>query len=169
MELLQKQVQQLDQRQIQRLEVLQMGALELREYLQELSQENPVVDLNDPAPPADTGREDLQLQHLRWLADNDRQNRYYQGLWEYEDDPIARIGVGGGLEETLPQFLSRQVDRMGLDGDTARTVSFLASCLDGDGYLRPPLDELAAISVPLLPSTLTSLYLSSELAFILQP
>ena len=73
MELLQKQVQQLDQRQIQRLEVLQMGALELREYLQELSQENPVVDLNDPAPPADTGREDLQLQHLRWLADNDRQ------------------------------------------------------------------------------------------------
>ncbi len=153
MELLQKQVQQLDQRQIQRLEVLQMGALELREYLQELSQENPVVDLNDPAPPADTGREDLQLQHLRWLADNDRQNRYYQGLWEYEDDPIARIGVGGGLEETLPQFLSRQVDRMGLDGDTARTVSFLASCLDGDGYLRPPLDELAAdsgIPLPLL-------------------
>ena len=47
MELLQKQVQQLDQRQIQRLEVLQMGALELREYLQELSQENPVVDLNE--------------------------------------------------------------------------------------------------------------------------
>lgn len=153
MELLQKQVQQLDQRQIQRLEVLQMSALELRDYLQELSQENPVVDLNDtPAPPEDA-REDPRLQHLRWLADNDRQNRYYQGLWEYEDDPIARIGVSGGLEETLPQFLSRQLDRLRLDGDTARTVEFLASCLDGDGYLRPPLDELAAdsgIPLPLL-------------------
>ena len=37
MELIQKQVQLLDQRQIQRLEVLQMSALELRDYLQELS------------------------------------------------------------------------------------------------------------------------------------
>ena len=97
MELIQKQVQLLDQRQIQRLEVLQMSALELRDYLQELSQENPVVDLNEPAAPAEPEREDEQLQHLRWLADNDRQNRYYQGLWDYDSDPIARIGVSGGL------------------------------------------------------------------------
>ena len=151
MELLQKQVQQLDQRQIQRLEMLQMSALELRDYLQELSQENPVVDLNDPPAPSEDVREDPRLQHLRWLADTDRQNRYYQGLWEYEDDPIARIGVGGGLEETLPQFLSRQLDRLRLDGDTARTVEFLASCLDGDGYLRPPLNELARDSGTPLP------------------
>lgn len=153
MELLQKQVQQLDQRQIQRLELLQMSALELRDYLQELSQENPVVDLNDPPAPSEDVREDPRLQHLRWLADTDRQNRYYQGLWEYEDDPIARVGVSGGLEETLPQFLSRQLDRLRLDGDAARTVEFLASCLDGDGYLRPPLNELArdsGIPLPLL-------------------
>ena len=143
MELLQKQVQQLDQRQIQRLEVLQMSALELQDYLQEFAQENPVVDLNDPPAPSEDAREDPHLQHLRWLVDNDRQNRYYGDLWEYEDDPIARIGVSGGLEETLPQFLSRQLDRLRLDGDTARTVEFLASCLDGDGYLRPSLDELA--------------------------
>ena len=74
MELLQKQTQQLDQRQIQRLEVLQMSALELRDYLQELSQENPVVDLIETEVSAETGREDDLLQHLRWLADNDRQN-----------------------------------------------------------------------------------------------
>ena len=152
MELLQKQTQQLDQRQIQRLEVLQMSTTELWDYLQEFAQENPVVDLNDAAP-AEPDREDERLQHLRWLADNDRQNRYYQGLWEYEDDPIARIGVSGGLEETLPQFAARQLDRLRLDGDTARTVKFLASCLDGDGYLRTPLDELAGdsgIPLPLL-------------------
>ena len=123
MELLQKQTQQLDQRQIQRLEVLQMSALELRDYLQELSQENPVVDLNEPASTAPDYREDAQLQHLRWLADSDRQNRYYQGLWDYESDPIARIGVSGGLEESLSQFIARQLDRLRLDGDTARAVS----------------------------------------------
>lgn len=145
MELIQKQTQQLDQRQIQRLEVLQMSALELRDYLQELSQENPVVDLND-APPAEPEGEDERLQHLRWLADSDRQNRYYQGLWDYGSDPIARIGVGGGLEETLPRFIGRQLDRLRLDGETARTVGFLASCLDRDGYLRPPLAELSGDS-----------------------
>lgn len=160
MELLQKQTQILDQRQIQRLEVLQMSALELRDYLQEFSQENPVVDLEDAPAPAVPGREEQYLQHLRWLADNDRQNRCYAGLWDYDADPIARIGVSGGLEETLPQFLSRQLHRLRLDGDTTRTVEFLASCLDGDGYLRPPLGELAkdsGIPLPLLERALSVL------------
>lgn len=148
MELIQKQTQQLDQRQIQRLEVLQMSALELRDYLQEFSQENPVVDLNEPNPPAPSDREDAQLQHLRWLADNDRQNRYYQER-DYDDDPIARIGVSGGLEETLPQFIGRQLDRLSIDKDTAQAVGLLAACLDGDGYLRLELDELAHdINIP---------------------
>lgn len=157
MELLQKQTQTLDQRQIQRLEVLQMSAAELWNYLQEFSQENPVVDLNDAAP-TEPDKGDRQLQHLRWLADSDRQNRWYQK--DYESDPIARIGVGGGLEETLPQFIERQLDRLRLDGDTARTVGFLASCLDGDGYLRTPLDELSGdsgIPLPLLERGLTVL------------
>lgn len=152
MELLQTQTQQIDQYQIQRLEVLQMSALELQDYLQELSQENPVVDLNDSLS-AEPNREDERFQHLWWLADSDRQNRYYQGLWDYEDDPIARIGVGDGLEETLPQFIGRQLDRLRLDGDTTRTVRFLSSCLDGGGYLRGSLDELAkdsGIPLPLL-------------------
>lgn len=150
MELQQKQVQQLDQRQIQRLKVLQMSSFELYDYLQEFSQDNPVVDLDEIAAPPVLHREDLQLQHLRWLADSDQQNRYYQGLWEYESDPIARIGVSGGLEETLPQFISRQLYRLNLDRETVRAVEFLSSCLDEDGYLRPPLDELARDSgIPL--------------------
>jgi len=159
LELIQRQTQQMDQRQIQRLEVLQMSALELRNYLQELSQENPVVELDD-IPPAEPDWEDARFQHLRWLADSDRQNRYYQGLWDYEDDPIARIGTGGGLEETLPKFIARQLDRLRLDGDTARTVRFLSSCLDWDGYLRTPLDELAensGIPLPLLEQGLSVL------------
>lgn len=157
MELLQKQTQTLDQRQIRRLEVLQMSAAELWNYLQEFSQENPVVDLNDAAP-TEPDKGDRQLQHLRWLADSDRQNRWYQR--DYESDPIARVGVGGGLEETLPQFIGRQLDRLRLDGDTARTVGFLASCLDGDGYLRTPLDELSGdsgIPLPLMERSLTVL------------
>lgn len=146
MELLQKQTQQMDQRQIYRLEVLQMSTIELRDYLQELSQENPVVDLKEPDIPTDLGLADRQIQYLRWLADNDHQNQYYQALREYENNPIDRIGVSGGLEETLPQFVGRQLDCLSLDGDTVRAARFLASCLDRDGYFRIPLDELARSS-----------------------
>lgn len=45
MELLLRQTQRLTQLQYQSIELLQMGSLELSEYLQELSQENPVMDL----------------------------------------------------------------------------------------------------------------------------
>lgn len=31
-------------------------------------------------------------------------------MWNYDNSPIARIGVSGGLEETLPQFTDRQLD-----------------------------------------------------------
>lgn len=143
MELLQKQIQQLSQQQIQRLEVLQMSALELHDYLQELFQDNPVVDLNTVEPVEPEG-ESQRLQQLRWLADSDRQNRYYQIIGEYENDPFARIEADGGLEETLPQFIDRQLDQTRIDTKTAQAVHMLASCLDWDGYLRIPLDELAS-------------------------
>lgn len=143
MALLQRQTQQLEQWQFQRLEILQMSALELNNYIQKLFQENPVVDLNEEAP-FEPEQESLWLQRLRWLADSDQQNYYYQAAGEYDADPIVRIGISGGLEETLPKFICRQVDQLNLDFCTAKAVRFLAFCLDGDGYLRIPLKELAS-------------------------
>lgn len=149
MELLQKQVQRLSQQQLQSVELLQMSSLELTEYLQNLSQENPVIDLDDSASASETRPEDELIQRLKWLEDNDRQNHYYQAVEEDELDPMARVGNGGGLEETLPQFLFRQLDRMQLDEETVRTVRYLVSCLDENGYFRLPLEELSSeIQVP---------------------
>ncbi len=143
MELLQKQIQRLSQQQIQSVELLQMNSLELSAYLQNLSQENPVIDLDDAPPAPEPNPEDDLLHRLQWLEDNDRQNRYYQSMEDDELDPMARVGNAGGLEETLTQFLSRQLDRMDLDQDTVQTVRYLASCLDENGYFRFSLDELS--------------------------
>ena len=46
MELIQKQVQALNQQLLQSLELLQMSTMELEEYLRDLAQENPMVELN---------------------------------------------------------------------------------------------------------------------------
>ena len=75
MELLQTQSQQLNYQQMQGLKLLQMGSLELEQYLRELAQENPMVDLE----PESSAREedDGLLSYLRWMEDNDHQNLYY--------------------------------------------------------------------------------------------
>ena len=143
MELMQTQVQKLSQRQIQRVELLQMSALELESCLRELAQENPVVELEEETPEGERHQEDELLSRLNWLEDNDRQNSYYQRVDAEELEPLARVGTWGGLEETLYRFLSRQLDRMCLDRADEETVRYLAACLDEDGYLRIPLEELA--------------------------
>ena len=97
MELMQTQSQQLNYQQLQGVALLQMGSLELEQYLRELAQDNPMVDLEAEAPVHEG--EDSLLQCLRWLEDNDRQNLYYQQMSEEELDPLSRVGNEGGLED----------------------------------------------------------------------
>lgn len=144
MELLQEQTQKLNQQQIQSVELLQLSTPELEEYLRELAQENPVVDLEDLHAAPEPAQEDELFRRLRWLEDNDRQNLYYQHLEREEADPMLWVGSDGGLEETLPRFLLSQISRMNLEEETARILRGLACCLDETGYLRTPLEELSA-------------------------
>ena len=155
MELQQTQTQKLSQRQLYSVELLRLSTLELEGYVRELAQENPLVELEEAPPPSQgEGKDDL-LARLRWLEDNDRQNWFYQKFSDEELDPLTRVGTGGGLEETLVSFLSRQLDRLRLEENAA-----LIYCLDDDGYLRTPLAELSrhgAIPLPKLEEALAVL------------
>lgn len=137
-----QQTQKLSQRQLYSVELLRLGALELDAYMRELAQENPVIELDEPAPAPQAQVPEELLDRLRWLEDNDSQNWFYQHLSDDDLDPLARVGSGGGLEETLVSFLSRQLSRKKLDRETRRLVEYLIHCLDDDGYLRIPLEEL---------------------------
>lgn len=160
MELQQTQTQKLSQRQLYSVELLRLSTLELETYVRELAQENPMVELEESSSaPQAQGRDDL-LGRLRWLEDNDRQNWFYQHFSDEELDPLARIGTGGGLEETLVSFLCRQLDRLRLEEGTERLVRYLIYCLDDDGYLRTSLEELSrhgAIPLPGLEKALAVL------------
>lgn len=142
MELIQKQTQQLRQQQLQSVRLLQMSALELRDYLQTLSEENPVVDLAESIREEPDPAEMVSPQ-LQWLEENDRQNHFYQTVQEEVWDPVARVGVSGGLEETLIRFLDRQLDRLQLEDGERQLVQYLAACLDRDGYFRLSLKDLS--------------------------
>lgn len=155
-----QQAQKSSQRQLYSTELLRLSTLELESYIRELAQENPLVELEELPSAAHAEGQDNMLGRLRWLEDNDRQNWFYQQFSDEELDPLARIGTGGGLEETLVSFLSRQLDRLRLEGQRERLVRYLIYCLDDDGYLRTPLEELAshgAIPLPRLEEARTVL------------
>lgn len=152
--------QKSSQQQMYSAELLRLSTLELESYIRELAQENPLVELEEiPSASRAEGRDDV-LGRLRWLEDNDRQNWFYQQFSDEELDPLGRVGTGGGLEETLVSFLSRQLDRLRLEEERERLVRYLIYCLDDDGYLRTPLEELAshgAIPLPRLEEARTVL------------
>ena len=139
-----KQTQTLSPQQRQSVEILQMSSLELTDYLQELALENPVLEITagpgeDPAP-----AQSSLAQRLEWLTQQDGQNRAYaSAARERLDDPLERVGDGGGLEETLERHLLWQLSGQDLPDGPLAAAQFLCLCLDRDGYLRDPLDQLA--------------------------
>ncbi len=120
-----------------------MSTPELEAYLRELAQENPLVELEYAGPEPDSSQEEELLHRLRWLEDNDHQNRYLHQVWEEDLDPRVWVGGAGGLEETLYRFLARQLDRLDLEEEESHPVLYLAACLDENGYFRLDLEELS--------------------------
>ncbi len=140
--------QQLSVHQRYGIELLQMSAQELEACLQELAQENPLVQLDEGLPKTEPVQKDDLVARLRWLEENDFQNYYYRSSVHDEvDEPLARMGCGGGLDETLFSFLTRQIDRRRLPWHVAETVKYLIYCLDEDGYLRVSVEELARTGI----------------------
>lgn len=123
-----------------------MSTVELEAYVQELAQENPIIDLEPPRSEQEAPRDQELFRRVKWLEDSDRQNRYYQRLDAEELDPLAQVGTDGGLEESLSNFLFRQIQQLDLDESAKQLLCYLSACLDEDGYFRIPLDELSRTS-----------------------
>ena len=84
LELSLKQGQILSPHLIQSMRVLQMNSQELEQFIREVSQDNPVLDLEEKDAPLPS-REEMR-RRLEWLESNDGQNRGYhrqdaEGSW----------------------------------------------------------------------------------------
>lgn len=146
-----KQEQQLSARQLQSLQVLQMSRIDLLRCLNTLAEENPVVDLETPAAEetfSDTA-DDLE-RRLHWLEDvGPGPGRTAYTPEEETLSPVDRIGTDGGLWETLPLFLRRQIADLPVSRTDKALLCYLSDCLDDDGYMRFSDAELAeGLSAP---------------------
>lgn len=156
----QRQIQTLSPQMVQSMKILQMGVQELREYVEDVLQENPVLELPEPdeisLPTADFA------QKLEWLEANDRQNVYYH----YQD---AEDAVGNALEKegdswnddgdfswyVLSQFMGTD-----LEPEVMKTIEFLVDRLDSNGFLDEDcaaLTHAAGVSETTMHRALTEL------------
>ena len=140
LELSLKQGQILSPHLIQSMRILQMNSQELEQFIREVSQDNPVLDLEEKDAPLPS-REEMR-RRLEWLESNDGQNRgYHRQDAEGELDPLAKCGAQEP-GETLYDHLMDQLEKRGT-GKSAQAARFLAGCLDGAGYLPDRLEDLA--------------------------
>ena len=136
------QVQTLSQRAIQSLEVLQMNRQELTDWLQNLSMENPVIELELPHAEAAIRPGSGQMH---WLEETDRQNRWYFRQ-DRSDSPSS---YDAAAEQQAPGMSLGLAVRTQLDvRDTQldQAVYLLTESLDESGWLTDSLDTLSSVT-----------------------
>jgi RNA polymerase sigma-54 factor len=138
MELDLRQAQSVTPQMITTMTILQYGAQELTEYLSELSYENPMLELQDPAPEKPT---DTTLEKLRWLRQSDRQNRSY-----YQDEEDHSFQLSAAKAETLEDYLREQLMALSISQGLQRAVQVLIALLDEHGFFTGSLYEAAHLA-----------------------
>ena len=87
--------QTLSQKMIQSANILQMGQIELKEYIEEMALENPVVDLEEREPEngrlEENGELNEKIRRFEELASLDRQNQTY---YQDEEEEAGRLEPG---------------------------------------------------------------------------
>jgi len=143
-----RQVQSLTQvmtpQMIQFTRVLQMGVQELRDYVEDSLQENPVFEF--PEPGEEMLADQSFAKKLEWLDAGDRQDAYYQKQDNEDDrkDPLSCIGHYLSDENDLSRFVLSQFIGTQLEPEVFTAVELLCDHLDNDGFLSETPEELAS-------------------------
>ena len=135
----------LSQQMLQSIEILQMSSAELLEFMRELAEENPVVDILEPQK----GQDEFEPRRTPDWRDNPEP----QGTAYQQPDPdaagadISIYGEDRGC--SLYDYVLSQLNVLRLDESVAPVARYLAGCLNNNGYLDGDLAEIAAeLKVP---------------------
>ncbi len=128
--LAQKQI--LSQHLIQSMEILQMSAVELEAYLENLSMENPVVELESAQGTAENMKEIMLSRKLEWLESTDYQNKVYYKEDKQNDDSYWQDISDSG--EVLSEYLLAQLVTPDYTAQEHQIMEYLIYSLDSKGY-----------------------------------
>lgn len=138
----QKQI--LSQHMIQSMEILQMSTAELENYIENLSLENPVVDLEQTYDNADKTPSQLDLQRkLDWLESTDRQNHVYYQQDRDNDSLQDSWNISDSAGEQLSEYLMAQLITAPYSEKEREIIDYLILSLDSRGYLTEDVASVA--------------------------
>lgn len=127
---------------MQSMEILQMNSQELLEYLEKVSEENPLVDQEDNAA-LRSAYEELR-QQASWIDGG-----ISAPTFSHEDGSLPERGRVDRETETLAAFLRDQLDRMRLPKPLLALCRYLAELVDEDGFLESgDLEGLSELKIP---------------------
>lgn len=132
---------------IQKVTILQMTGLELEDYVQELSLENPLVEVEEREMDA---ADKERLEYLEWMEQFDEQNRLYERADREDSDRGDILNVGGPEEDLLEDSLRMQIGGFTKSEEDVEIIEYLIGFLDNRGYFTDRLEDLAIqLEVPL--------------------
>lgn len=142
-DLSQKQV--LSQRMVQTMEILQMSAQELESYIEELSIENPVVELasNMQTANSDQHSQDDLHRKLDWLESTDYQNKVYYQQERDSNSLQDDWNLSNDSENLLSDYLSSQLLSIHYNPIEREILEYLILSIDSRGYFTESLSDVA--------------------------
>ena len=119
----------------QSLHILQLPLTSLQEHLNDISLDNPMLELTPPAPEAPGWKEDLSGRKFERAASQ-----------HTPDDAPLEIQDENAVQETFVSHLKRQLPQIArhLPERYLPMCAFIIESLDRRGYLDEPIDLLAA-------------------------
>ena len=123
--------------------VLQCGAQELSEYLEEMSYENPMMDLQEPERTEAAPLTASITDKFRWLQSTDRQNKTYYA--DAERDSVDQY-LHVDRAERLCDFVKEQILTLDLTPEMRTAMETVAELLDGRGFYTGSVREIAKIA-----------------------
>lgn len=132
---------------LQSMEVLQMNAQELLEYLNRVTEENPVLEQEDSTT-LRRSYEELR-QKASWLDGG-----VYGATFTHDEAAYAERGAVDRETESLSAFLCDQLDRKRLPKPLLALSKYMAELVDEDGYLAT--EDLAGLEELKIPQALIS-------------
>lgn len=152
----QTQTMKINPAQLQKIEILQMTQLELEEKIRVELMENPVLEI------AEAGREERdgyqEAEEYEGMHGNDDlpydsydDHDYWdahgtQAAGTDGDEGIAAFERFYRTEETLGEYLLKQLGSTGLPDAVRRAAGYIIYSLNADGYLDTGLDEIAGLA-----------------------
>ena len=127
---------------MQSMELLQMNSQELLEYLNRVSEENPMLEQEDTSS-LRSAYEELRRK-ASWIDGG-----VYGATFSHSESELPQQAATDRETEGLTAFLCDQLDRLHLPKPLLALAKYMAELVDEEGYLmQEDLDSLAALDIP---------------------